>query len=278
LPAGLVPLTVLLHDPRYLRAGAALFAGFLVAGAIAVGSSAARGVEIHAGAGGGVSGAPTGLSGTAGVDSASISFTPGAPSTPPVTSYTVTAYPGHEQGFGATSPVTVSGLQPNTAYTFAVSAASAAGRSSGSAPSAPLTTLAAPAGVTLPALSALRLSLVSFFAAASGGPVSGGTRTGTDVSYADSVAATSTIVVLRVRSGVQHAGACVITGSSAGKRCTSLLLVGSFTNADVAGTNKFHFSGRVGGHALHAGLYQVRITPSLDGLAGNTLMGEFDVF
>jgi hypothetical protein len=249
-----------------------LFAGLLVAGTIAVGSTAARGVEIHAAAGGGVSGAPTGLSGTAGVDSASISFTPAAPSTPPVTSYTVTAYPGHEQGFGATSPVTVTGLQPNTAYTFAVSAASAAGRSSGSAPSAPLTTLAVPAGMTLPALSALRLSLVSFFAAGAGG------RTGTEISYSDSAAATSTIVVLRVRSGVQHAGSCVIRGASAGKRCTSLLLVGSFTNADVVGANKFHFSGRVGAHALHAGLYQVRITPSLDGLAGNTLMSEFDVF
>jgi hypothetical protein len=51
---------------------------------------------------GSLAGAPTGVTATAGVDSASISFTP-ATSTPAVKSYTVTAYPGGEQGFGATA-------------------------------------------------------------------------------------------------------------------------------------------------------------------------------
>jgi hypothetical protein len=193
-----------------------------------------------------------------------------------VKSYTVTAYPGREQGFGATSPISVSGLQPNVAYTFSVSAANAAGRGPGSVPSASITALAPAAGVTPPALSGLKTSLVSFFAASGSGPAS---HTGTNLTYTDSAAATSTITVLQVRGGFKRAGGCVIANITPGRKpCTSLLLVGSFTHLDVAGTNKFHFSGRLSGQTLHGGLYQIRITPSLNGLAGNTLKTAVDIF
>jgi hypothetical protein len=214
----------------------------------------------------------TGVTGTPAVDSAAITFTSAAPGTPPVSSYTVTAYPGGEQGFGATSPVTVTGLQPNTAYTFSVTAANATGRGPGSAPSAPITTLAPAAGVTPPALSALKASLVSFFAGGSG------PRSGTELTYTDSAAATSTFTVVHVRSGFKHAGGCVVTPTTPAKRCTSLVLVASFTNTDVAGTNKVHFSGRLGGRTLPAGLYQVRITPTLAGVPGNTVKTDLDIF
>ncbi|MGD0980247.1 MAG: hypothetical protein ABR946_02075, partial [Solirubrobacteraceae bacterium] len=60
--------------------------------------------------------------------------------------------------------------------------------------------------------------------------------------------------------------------------CTSLLLVGTFMHVDVAGANKLHFSGRLSGHSLHGGLYQIRITPSLDGIPGNTLKVAVDIF
>ena len=225
---------------------------------------------------GSVAAPPTGVTGTGGVDGASISFTPPTTSTPAVKSYTVTAYPGREQGFGATSPISVSGLQPNVAYTFSVSAASAAGRGPGSVPSASITALAPAAGVTPPALSGLKTSLVSFFAASGSGPAS---HTGTNLTYTDSAAATSTITVLQVRGGFKRAGGCVIANITPGRKpCTSLLLVGSFTHLDVAGTNKFHFSGRLSGQTLHGGLYQIRITPSLNGLAGNTLKAAVDIF
>lgn len=254
---------------RSIRLAATLFAVSLGIAALAAAAAlASAGAHIAAGM---LAAAPTGVTGTSGVDSATIAFAPSTTTAPPVASYTVTAYPGAEQGFGATSPVTVTGLQPSTAYTFSVTAASAAGRGPGSVPSTPITTLPVPAGVTPPAVSALHASLVSFFAGGAGG------RSGTNLSYTDTAAATSTFVVLRVRSGFKHAAGCAI-GSGSGKRCTSLLLVGSFTHTDVAGANEVHFSGRIGGRALPAGLYQVRVTPTLSGVSGNTLKTALDIF
>jgi hypothetical protein len=194
-----------------------------------------------------------------------------------VKSYTVTAYPGGEQGFGATSPVTVTGLEPGSDYTFSVTAANAAGRGSGSAPSASITPLAPAAGVSPPTLSGLKTSLVSFFAASGGGPASRGS--GTNLTYTDSAAATSAITVLQVRAGFKQAGGCAIAGRSAERKpCTSLLLVGTFMHVDAVGANKLHFSGRPSGHSLHGGLYQIRVTPSLDGVPGNTLKVAVDIF
>jgi hypothetical protein len=255
----------------------ALVVALLATVAVAVNSAAAPQSGSHAASAGSLAAAPTGVTGTSGVDSASISFTPSSTSTPAVRSYTVTAYPGGEQGFGATSPVSVTGLEPSGAYTFAVTAANAAGRGPGSAPSASITPLAPPTGVTPPALSALKASLVSFFAASGGGRASRGS--GTNLSYSDSAGATSTITVLQVRAGFKHAGGCAIASDGAARKpCTSLVLVGTFMHVDVAGANKLHFSGRLSGHSLKGGLYQIRITPSLDGVPGNTLKIAVDIF
>jgi hypothetical protein len=247
-------------------AAATTFATSLIAtAAIAAGST-----PTHASVGA-VAPAPTGVTGVAGVDSAAISFTAPPSSTPAVTSYTVTAYPGAEQGFGATSPVSVTGLQPNVAYTFQVAAASAAGRGPGSAPSAALTALAPATGVSPPALSGLRVSLASFF-------VSGAGSSGTTFSYSDTEAAATTLTVLRVRQGTKHAGTCLVNPGASGRPCKSLSLVGRLSVTDVAGLNKVHFSGRIAGHRLVGGLYQVRFTPTLGGVPGNTLQSNIDVF
>jgi hypothetical protein len=250
-----------------------------VAAAVSSAAAPQSGGSHAASAGSLAAAAPTGVTGTSGFNSASISFTASATSTPAVKSYTVTAYPGREQGFGATSPVSVTGLEPGAAYTFSVTAANAAGRGPGSAPSASITPLAPAAGVTPPALCGLKASLVSFFAASGGGPASPGSGTGTNLTYTDSAAATSTITVLQVRAGFKQAGGCVIASRTpARKACTWLVLIGAFTHVDLAGANKLHFSGRLSGHSLHAGLYQIRITPSLNGVPGNTLKTAVDIF
>jgi hypothetical protein len=257
------------RSARLRAAVVALTAALLTLAAVLAATSFA------APAGGPVAPAPTGVTGTAGVDSAIVAFTPPPAGAPPVTSYTVTASPGTEQGFGTTSPITVTGLQPNASYTFAVVAASAAGRGPASVPSPPLTTLALPPGTTAPQLSGLTVSFVSFFAV---GGAFAGAHTGTSFSYTDSAASIATFTVLRVRDGFEHGGTCILAADGTGKRCTSLALVGTFAHTDVAGGNKVHFSGRLDGHRLSAGLYQIRVTPNLAAVPGNTLKTEVDVF
>ena len=66
-------------------------------------------------------GAPTIGSATAGIQSATVSFT--APSylgKPNGTTYRVTSNPGSVTATGASSPITVTGLTGGTAYTFTV--------------------------------------------------------------------------------------------------------------------------------------------------------------
>ncbi|HUB76223.1 MAG TPA: fibronectin type III domain-containing protein, partial [Solirubrobacteraceae bacterium] len=212
--------------------------------------------------------APTAVPATT---SASVSFTPPADNGYPITSYTVTAQPGGEQATGAASPITVTGLAPDTAYTFTLTATNSQGTSAASAPSAPVTTLPAAAA---PALSHLALSLISFIAARSGGPTTRRHGVGTVFTYQDSEAATSTLTFYRVKLGRRRHGACLARAKS----CSIFKQVGSFTHVDVAGRNSVHFSGRVDGHSLRGGLYQVRIRASLDGATGNTVKIEFDVF
>ncbi|MGV9001345.1 MAG: fibronectin type III domain-containing protein [Candidatus Saccharimonadaceae bacterium] len=80
--------------------------------------------------------APQSVAATAGVASASVSFTP--PSTSggsAITSYTVTASPGDTVATSTGSPVVMSGLTAGTAYTFTVTATNAIGTSVSSAPS-----------------------------------------------------------------------------------------------------------------------------------------------
>ena len=76
-----------------------------------------------------VPGAPTGVSATAGDQQATVSFTApsdlGVPAS--ITGYRVTSSPGGFTATGASSPITVTGLTNNTAYTFTVEAQNAAG-------------------------------------------------------------------------------------------------------------------------------------------------------
>jgi hypothetical protein len=218
--------------------------------------------------------APSAPTATAGVHSALVSFTPPADNGSPITSYTVTASPGGAHVSGASSPLTLTSLTPGTAYTFTVTATNALGTGPPSPPSTSVMTLA------LPGLSQLKASVISFFAARGGGPTTTKKGVGTTFTYRDSEAATSTLAFFRVISGIKHRGACVaprpgLTGKTCARRYVAS---GAFTHVDVAGKNKVHFSGRLDGHALSPGLYQVRITPTIDGVAGTAVKTEFDVF
>jgi hypothetical protein len=84
--------------------------------------------------------APTGVTGTGGDTTATISFTPPAfDGGAPVTSYVVRATPGQRSATGSASPITVTGLRNDTDYTFTVSAVNPAGEGAPSAPSGPVT-------------------------------------------------------------------------------------------------------------------------------------------
>jgi len=79
---------------------------------------------------------------------ATVSFTP-AVTGGAATSYTVTSSPGSFTGTGASSPVTVTGLQSATSYTFSVSAANTTGTSSSSGASGSITATTVPGAPTV---------------------------------------------------------------------------------------------------------------------------------
>jgi hypothetical protein len=94
--------------------------------------------------------APTGVTATAGVGSAAVSFVAPNANGSPITGYTVTSNPGNFTGSGTSSPITVPGLTNGTAYTFAVTATNAIGTGAASSPSnsvTPRTTPSAPSSV-----------------------------------------------------------------------------------------------------------------------------------
>jgi hypothetical protein len=106
-------------------------------------------------------------------------------------------------------------------------------------------------------------------------------RTGTTISYRDSRAAITTVVVLRARPGVVRGGVCVAAtragAADHAKGCTRYVAVGSFRHADRAGANSFWFPGRIGTRPLAVGTYRLRLTPALGGVVGRPLTASFRV-
>ena len=90
--------------------------------------------------------APTAVSATAsGQTTATVSFTaPADTGGTAISSYTVTSSPGGVTASGSSSPITVTGLNSGTTYTFSVVANNGAVNSVVSAPSSPITTLSPP--------------------------------------------------------------------------------------------------------------------------------------
>jgi hypothetical protein len=85
---------------------------------------------------------------------------------------------------------------------------------------------------------------------------------GAAVRYTDSEPVVTTFTVLSRRSGFRTGRSCVAKRPrhhrSKQRRCTRYVKLGSFTHADVAGANHFHFTGRVNGRPLRTGPYRLQ--------------------
>jgi hypothetical protein len=128
----------------------------------------------------------------------------------------------------------------------------------------------------------LSLRPTSFAAARLGASVAAGTKRrtpGTLVSYHDSQAAIATFTVLKLLPGRVRGKACVAP-SSAGhnaRRCQRAVQIGSFIHYDLAGANRFRFTGRVRGRTLRPGNYSLKVVAHNAGGAGPPAIKVFHV-
>lgn len=132
-----------------------------------------------------------------------------------------------------------------------------------------------------PRLSRLRLEPRSFRAATNGGAIIARIENGTSITYRDTLAAFTTLRVYRTLRGVERGRRCAAPNEGKqhrnGKRCTRLVLVGSFKHHDRRGTNRLRFTGRVRGRALSSGSYKLAMTATLSGQHGNTISASFAI-
>ena len=112
-----------------------------------------------------------------------------------------------------------------------------------------------------PQLGSLTLKPQRFKAATKGPAVGGNSETGTTIRYTDTLAGRATFRVLRCTR--KH------------RRCRKL--VGSFSHLDRVGKNRLHFTGRLRGHALAPGRYQLRLFSTLAAQHSNTITGSFTI-
>jgi len=118
---------------------------------------------------------------------------------------------------------------------------------------------------TAPIVSRYRLSPAAFLAARSGPTARIAKRppTGTVARYRLSEDARTTLSVTRGVAGRRRGRSCERPSprNRRGRRCTRYLAVrGSFQHADQAGSRRVRFTGRVGGHRLARGRYQLILT------------------
>jgi hypothetical protein len=135
----------------------------------------------------------------------------------------------------------------------------------------------------LPVITKETLSPAAFVAAPRGPSAQAAAtrRYGTVVSFSLSEPATVRFTVVQLQPGRSGPrGRCVSATKSnrRARKCTRrVTLPGSFSRAGTAGANRFRFTGRLAGHALKPGRYQLVATPSSGGKAGRSSSAAFRV-
>jgi DNA-binding beta-propeller fold protein YncE len=119
-----------------------------------------------------------------------------------------------------------------------------------------------------PALRGLRLSPAAFRA-----------LKGTTISYRDLRAATTVFTVSRTERGYRSHGRCLARKptKSAGRCVRATALKGRFTHRDRAGTNGFHFNGRLRGKPLSPGGYLLHAVPRVGSELGKRITTAFRI-
>jgi hypothetical protein len=183
-----------------------------------------------------------------------------------------------QAGVGAQpAPATLAGLTPGTTYHLQLVVTTPDGTAASS--DVTFTTQSTPSSPPAkPAISSLRISPTSF--SLTGRRVSGRcvkpTRQNNGnkhcrrprtlrISYTLNVGATVTLTLKRQVAGRTVNGRCVkpTTGNRKQRKCARLVNVpGTLTLAGQAGANQFSFKGKIGGHQLGSGAYQLIATPA----------------
>jgi hypothetical protein len=87
--------------------------------------------------------------------------------------------------------------------------------------------------------------------------------------------------VLQLQPGRKARGGRCVKVTKANRRASRCRLLvtlgGSFTRPGVAGVNRFHFTGRLGGRKLRSGEYEILATPTAGGRAGRAAEAPFRV-
>ena len=186
---------------------------------------------------------------------ASVSFTAPSTSKLPVTSYTVTSSPGSFTASGASSPLTVTGLQSNTAYTYTVTATSAAGTSSASSASSSVTATTVPQAPTIGSATAGTDATTQVNVAFTGNATGGSAITGYTATSSPGgitgTGASSPITVSGLSSSTAYTFTVTATnanGTSAASSASSSITTAtptsfeSIATASNTGTNTYTFS------------------------------------
>ena len=227
-----------------------------------------------------VSGSPSAVSAVGATLNATVN--PGHDTTSYVFDYGTSSNLGDTSATGSLQPgltaqpvaAPISGLAPGTTYYWKLTATNAAGTAS--------TAVTSFETVAAPQLSELTLTPQRFHAAHSGASIAKRkAKTGTLVSYSDTEAATTTFTIKQDRTGMRSGGRCIARPAhpkKPPKRCIRLVVVGSFTHPDAAGTNSFRFSGHVHGRRLAKGGYELSATPlNSYGLTGAASTASFHI-